>query len=257
MLSYLGRGSRFYGLHPIPVCRRTAWEFQAVLKGRIGITLPQGASPLQSRRLWISPPGHAHGWTGSGNDEAQVAVFHFVSAPEILRQAVDEKGFLEVPLSTGTVRRLFLLAKSVERYWRHPAAEMMIYYEHALMELSMIFCEANIQLKENTEKSITEKKVDQAIAWYAERVADNPSLPDVAVAVGVSVAHLRRLFGSVLQTSPKHIMDQVRFQRAIQLMSNRSLKLETISEKCGFTSASAFSRAFKGKFGCPPALWRV
>ncbi|MFM8716248.1 MAG: helix-turn-helix transcriptional regulator [Spartobacteria bacterium] len=78
----------------------------------------------------------------------------------------------------------------------------------------------------------------------------------MARATGVSTAHLRRLFHQVLHASPNQIMDQMRFQRAMQLMSDPAIKLESVGEQCGFGSASAFSRAFKTKFGCAPQVWR-
>jgi len=74
---------------------------------------------------------------------------------------------------------------------------------------------------------------------------ENPAFPQVARAVGVSSVHLRRLFHEVLQASPTQIMDQLRFQRAMQLMSDSSMKLEVVGYRCGFGSASVFSRAFR------------
>ncbi len=117
-------------------------------------------------------------------------------------------------------------------------------------------CESNAFRTLKKQESFSKNHVDAAIMWYAERMDENPSLLEVAKATGVSLAHLRRLFHEVLQTSPKNILDQLRFQRAMQLMSDINMKLETISERCGFGSASAFSRAFKIKFGCSPESWR-
>jgi transcriptional regulator GlxA family with amidase domain len=98
--------------------------------------------------------------------------------------------------------------------------------------------------------------VNAAIVWYAKRMEENPAFPEIARAVGVSAPHLRRLFHQVLHASPNRIMDQMRFQRAMQLMSDPAIKLESVGEQCGFGSASAFSRAFKMKFGCAPQVWR-
>ena len=133
---------------------------------------------------------------------------------------------------------------------------MMICYEHALMALSLIVCEAFASRAGDAYASYPQSRVNAAIIWYAERMAENPAFPEVARAVGVSTAHLRRLFHEVLQTSPNQIMDQLRFQRAMLLMSDPAMKLEAVGYQCGFASASAFSRAFKTKFGCSPQSWR-
>ena len=256
MLIYLGTGERRYGEKPLPPHQRRPWEFQVVLRGKIGVLLPEGAQPLAPARLWIFPPERAHGWIGEKGKAAQVAVFHFVSVPELLSRLLPSKGYFEIELNRQNLRKIRELASEVERYWNRPAPGMMICYEHTLMALSLIVCEAFASRAEESPASYPKSRVNAAIAWYAERMAENPPFPDVARTIGVSTAHLRRLFHEVLQASPSQIIDQLRFQRAMQLMSDPAMKIETVGYQCGFASASAFSRAFKMKFGCSPQSWR-
>jgi len=256
MLIYLGTGERRYGEQPLPPHHRRAWEFQAVLRGKIGVLLPEGGQPLASARLWIFPPDHLHGWSGEKGKPAQVAVFHFLSVPELLNRLLPSEGYFEIELNRQNLRKIRELANEVERYWNHPAPGMMICYEHTLMALSLIVCEAFASRVGESHAGYPKSRVNAAIAWYAERMAENPAFPDVARAIGVSSAHLRRLFHEVLQASPTQIIDQLRFQRAMQLMSDPAVKIEAVGYQCGFTSASAFSRAFKTKFGCSPQSWR-
>jgi len=254
MLIYLGTGERRYGDNPMAFQRRRAWEFQAVLKGKIGLSLPEGVQPMQARRLWISPPGHTHGWMGEKGRAAEVAVFHFPSAPELLSRLLNPMGFLEIALNRRGIQQIRELARKVESYWNRPAPGMMICYEHALMSLSLIACE--VSQPEDAGQSYQQSRVNAAILWYAKQMEENPAFPEMARAAGVSTAHLRRLFHQVLHASPNQIMNQMRFQRAMQLMSDPAMKLESVSDRCGFGSASAFSRAFKSQFGSSPQSWR-
>ena len=256
MLIYAGTGERRYGDTPLAPQRRRAWEFQAVLKGKIGALLPGGPQPVKARSLWIFPPGHCHGWVGEKNRGAQVAVFHFLSAPELLTRLLDRQGFLEIALDQGSLHQISEITAKVRRYWNHPSPGMMICYEQALLALSLIGVEAFEADTVKQRESYPKSRVNAAILWYADRMTENPAFPQVARAVGVSTAHLRRLFHEVLQASPKQIMDQLRFQRALQLMSDPEIKLEEVGFQCGFTSASVFSRAFKSKFGASPQAWR-
>lgn len=256
MLSYLGFGERRYGDAPNRVYDRRFWEFQAVVQGAIGMTLPQGPSLLRRRCLWLSPPRHLHGWAGEKGCAAEVAVFHFVSIPESLQLALPPGEAVEISLTSGDCRRLRLLMHRALQYWKHPAPGMMICYEHILMELSLMVFERMVHPAHPANKQLAERKVGQALQWYSEKIADNPSLQDVAQVVGTSPSHLRRLFHEVLQTSPKAIFDQLRFQRAMQLMTDSGIKLESVAQACGFESPSTFSRAFKLKFGCSPDMWR-
>jgi AraC family transcriptional regulator len=257
MLIYLGTGERRYGENPLGVQRRRAWEFQAVLKGRIGVVLPEGAQPLLAERLWIFPPGHLHGWVGEKSRPAQVAVFHFLAVPEPLKQLIGPRGFIETELNRRDLREIHSLAQSVTRYWRNPMPGMTICYERALMSLSLLTFENSGARLHSGPASHHQDRVNAAIQWYAERMETNPSFQDIAAAAAVSPAHLRRLFHEVLQASPNQIMDQLRFQRAMQLMADPGVKLEEVSYRCGFSCASAFSRAFKIKFGCSPQSWRA
>lgn len=256
MLIYLGTGERRYGVKPVHPDRRRGWEFQAVLRGKIGLINHHGPESLKTKRLWIFPPKHLHGWIGDKDKKAEVVVFHFLAVPEILRRLFEKEAILEIELSSKDIQRIRELSVKVARYWNHPTPGIMLSYEHALTELSLMACESTAYRTSKLQESFAKKRVDAAILWYAERIEESPELPEIARATGISTAHLRRLFHEVLQTSPKNIMDQIRFQRALQLMSDANIKLETISEKCGFGSASAFSRAFKIKFGCPPESWR-
>jgi len=256
MLYYLGDGARRYGRRPIPIHQRPAWEFQAVLKGKIGLLLPGGTQPLHRRRLWIFPPNHAHGWRGQENAVAEVSVFHFPYVPEPLRQQFRGREFLEVPLGTAQGARLRLLARQARNYWESPAPGMPLCHEQILLELSLLALEFERIHRRPSDKPPS-KPIETSLRWFSENMKHDPNLERVAQAAGVSSAHLRRLFHRTFQTSPKHLFDQLRFQRAMHLMADPAMKLESVSEQCGFGSASAFSRAFRNKFGCSPNTWRA
>lgn len=254
MLTYLGRGERRYGVQPISTSSRKYWEFQAVVAGRIQLVQEKATQPFRKRTLWVFPPGYSHGWSGEPGDVAEVVVFHFQTVPEPLRLAVPEPGYFEIRLTSHDCSRLRRLAEDVGRFWTQPAMGMTICYEHAMLELCLLALAALPQppLAPDNRRY----RVNHALKWYSDNIANNPSLPQIARASGMSTAHLRRLFHEVLQASPKQVLDQLRFQRATQLMSDPSVKLETVSEACGFGSASSFSRAFKNRLGCSPDSWR-
>lgn len=132
---------------------------------------------------------------------------------------------------------------------------MPLRHEHLLLELSLIICSHESDVPSQREAQRRER-VNAALHWFHLHMQFNPSQEEIASAAGSSPANLRRLFHEVMEDSPKKVFDQLRFQRAIHLMTDQDMKLETVSEACGFQSASAFSRAFKQKFGCCPDHWR-
>jgi transcriptional regulator GlxA family with amidase domain len=48
----------------------------------------------------------------------------------------------------------------------------------------------------------------------------------------------------------------VRLDTATDLLRDTSLPVTLIAKNVGYTSEAAFSRAFKNRYGTPPAHWR-
>lgn len=275
MLCYLGLGQRLYGLRPVHCYRRPYWEFQAVLNGSISLIREEGPDLLRQKHLWLCSPQFAHGWMGEGKKSAEVAVFHFLGLPEPLNQLATQKGCLELKLSDAQCQRLHELALGAQHFWKRPAPGMLLYQQHLLLELSWLVYSAShpstrpeqgADLQQTSSKMHSSaqsrlpqghERVNSALHWFQAHLAENPGLEDVARAVGLSSSQLRRLFQANMDASPKKVFDQLRFQHAMELMSDPNCKLSTIGEACGFDSASAFSRAFKHKFGTSPDKWRA
>jgi len=55
---------------------------------------------------------------------------------------------------------------------------------------------------------------------------------------------------------PATYLAHVRLDAATDLLRSTSLPVTLIAENVGYTSEAAFSRAFKHRYGTPPARWR-
>ena len=55
---------------------------------------------------------------------------------------------------------------------------------------------------------------------------------------------------------PAAYLAYVRLDAATDLLRDTSLPVALIAENVGYTSEAAFSRAFKNRYGSPPARWR-
>jgi AraC-like DNA-binding protein len=53
------------------------------------------------------------------------------------------------------------------------------------------------------------------------------------------------------------LLDAVRTELATRYIGNRDRPLATVSELLGFSAQSAFSRWFRGRFGCSVSQWRA
>jgi len=260
MLTLFKSRVRRYDTEPVQSAARKNWEFQAVISGRIARTDRTGklSEGLKSNTLWLSPRFSEHWWTGEPNAAAHIIVLHFRYIPDVLLRSIEkEVNGISVTLSDEQCERLRVLAEQVGQYWSNPAPGMMLCYEHVLLELSLMVYELWIKTDPPSKQSRARDCVEDAIAWYTEHMQSNPSLEDVADVVHVSSAHLRRLFHDFLGASPKRILDQVRYERVMRMLTDTDIKLVSIARECGFDQQSSFTRAFTNRFGCSPSVMRL
>lgn len=89
---------------------------------------------------------------------------------------------------------------------------------------------------------------------YIEKNYSNAEISNKALAdaCNISEVYLRKLFLKNLKVTPKQYLSEIRLSKAKQLLADGILKINAISEKCGFTSPCNFSRFFKEQTGISP-----
>lgn len=257
MLRYLGFGLRRFGLHPHKPLARMNWEIFAIIAG--SCTPVVGASEekrLRASTLWVFPPGSAHGWESPKRTVAEVAVFHFGSVPSQLAAAVRERGHLELPLRPADCRRLRSLARTLEPDFREPNNFSNLIFQGALIELTLLALRKLPERREPLPAGHAKQIAESAKEWYAANLHDNPAIDDVARRVHVSPSTLRRIFSRALRERPLRVFARLRLEAAMRLMTETTLKLDTIATECGYSSTSDFCRAFKRGMSVTPSVWR-
>ena len=78
---------------------------------------------------------------------------------------------------------------------------------------------------------------------------------DVANALGMSRVHLNRKLKAENSPSPSDLIKKMRMDLAAEMLKEGSASISEIAAKCGFSSASYFSSAFKEYFGVAPAAY--
>lgn len=259
MLTIFKQGIRDYAAKPSVVRNpRPMWEFQAVVHGEIARINPQSPEKMifHSNSLWLSPPGSTHGWKGRPGAPAEVVVFHTRHLPELLRERVKQQEFTRITLDEQALHQVIYLAERTARHWQKPSIGMLLFSDAVVSELSCLIFE-KIASNRSCIVDTGAAQVNRAMEIYGERMRWNPSLKSVAKEVGVSVAHLRRLFHQHMGKSPKAIFGQMRERRIIQLLTDSNYSLEAIAEETGFSESSALSRAFKARLGYAPSTIRI
>jgi AraC-like DNA-binding protein len=249
MLNYQNSGVIDYSKKPVRIYRRNAWEFQACLAGAITAELPggrldaQGESPV----FWAFPPTLAHGWRGQR--PAERVVFHHTVVPEELERLVPPRGYYRVVLTPTDCDRIRMLAECAYGIASRPTELAYLQTRAMAAELSlMVLCE--VTPRPISSRSLAYDRTEQAMAWYRENMALAPTFREIAQAVYVSPAHLRRLFHDARGESPQATFKRMRMETAVELLSDRGL--EEVAVLVGLSSGSALSRAIKAQYGLPP-----
>lgn len=86
----------------------------------------------------------------------------------------------------------------------------------------------------------------------------NPRLSNEFLAnqAQLSEVYFRRLFKLNYGVSPKQYLQQLRIEKAKELLQNDNLSITKIAEECGYSSVYHFSKIFKEKVGHNPAEYR-
>jgi AraC-like DNA-binding protein len=140
----------------------------------------------------------------------------------------------------GAARRLFFEAKVLEGF-----AEL-------LHRLEGGEAEPRLQAISSWERS----RVFEAQDVLVGRVADPPSLPELARLVGLPAKRLDRLFREVFGTTPFGWVRDYRLTLAKQLLTEESLPIKQVAHRLGYANVHNFTHAFKARFGIPPGALR-
>jgi AraC family transcriptional regulator, glycine betaine-responsive activator len=101
-----------------------------------------------------------------------------------------------------------------------------------------------------------EPRVAKAIRLMEERIDAPPSIEAIARRVGVTPRTLETLFRKSVGTTPGAYFLTLRLNAARRLLVDARLSAAEIAVRTGFSSTSAFSRAFKARFGESPRAAR-
>ncbi len=103
---------------------------------------------------------------------------------------------------------------------------------------------------------VMEPRVAAAIRIMEDHLDEPVSVIKIAQSLQVSIRMLEMLFKLALQYSPGTYYRHLRLQAARRLITETRLPILEIGLRTGFSSLSAFSRAFKNQFGKSPVAWR-
>jgi len=108
------------------------------------------------------------------------------------------------------------------------------------------------------EKKYSElnKLLRDSIDYIHTNYTESITIEDIAVKFGVSRSKYCQLFKQVTGTTFHKYLNDIRREKATQLLMENEMTLEEIAEKTGFTDASCLYRNFMSHYGVSPGKYR-
>ena len=100
------------------------------------------------------------------------------------------------------------------------------------------------------------KRASEAMIAAVDAGEEDPSMAELALMVGLSAHHFCHSFVRSTGLPPQRWMTRRRMERAVGLLGDHSLSLTDIAITLGYTSQSAFGRAFARVTGLAPSARR-
>lgn len=94
---------------------------------------------------------------------------------------------------------------------------------------------------------------EQARLLLDARLADPPSVPELARTIGLNETDLRRSFKAAFGTTIIDYLRDRRLEVARMLVLRRELSVASIAYRVGFASPANFATAYRRRFGRPPS----
>ncbi|MCR5470316.1 MAG: AraC family transcriptional regulator [Prevotella sp.] len=117
----------------------------------------------------------------------------------------------------------------------------------------MYSLERNIELNKNTAQV---NMIGRARMRIRETLESNYSIQELAEELGVSYSNFRKLFKEHTGLSPALYQQDLRLQRAKELLSTTALSIKEIAYSLNFDSPDYFSSKFRAKTGMKPSQFR-
>lgn len=132
---------------------------------------------------------------------------------------------------------------------RYYESLVILYYAELLMLIHRYLEEVFVPIGAN-------ENLKYAIDYLRKHYRENIKMTEVARTLEISERYLRKLFMQKLHLSPLDYLNQLRVNKAIELMKNTELSLKEIGFACGFNSSQHFCRVFKQQVGINPRDFR-
>jgi AraC-like DNA-binding protein len=255
-----------------------------VVEGEGWLSCPDGShNPIGPNWLIVIPTGTVHSLETPEDFEHELRIdctpsgppVHYIVAGESPAEMVVGCGTLNVRygesiglfdhlaqvlvVDLSEIAEVPLLFQSLIQEQTHGAPGTPI-VQGAIMTQLLVHMLRNLAVQSDSNLAWLNALKDPRLARAIDLILADPGAPHSVESLAESVNMSRSAFAKHFQDaffkSPMKLVNQVRLQRAAKMLDSGALPVEQVAQRCGFSSRSHFSKAFKQHTGLSPAEFR-
>jgi AraC family transcriptional regulator len=112
-------------------------------------------------------------------------------------------------------------------------------------------------MNERTTQSDYAERLERVFRWLADHLDDTLDLARLADVACLSPYHFHRVYRAMQSETAADTVRRLRLHRAAVELITGELSVARVARRAGYGSQEAFTRAFKGAYGVPPARYRA
>jgi len=220
-------------------------ELLHVVKGSVPIVVDGKSHVLQAGETVVLFPYLTHAYENAPEAEVLILLFD----PRLT--AFDTTFLTKKPVCshTGSARLYPLLDRAVEMLKRGRPKTAMAYVNATLGELLEI-------LELVPADGPTGDMTVQVLSYCTENFTEDITVKTLAQALFISESYVSKLFARNLGCGFRTYINDLRVQKAQQLLESSDLSIGQIMSACGFQNQSSFNRVFREITGTSPRQYR-
>lgn len=177
------------------------------------------------------------------NLNAETGENNFVPTPVFLFS--EENRLIKIVNNVRIMRAVQRIVNELEVKSPYFQYLVVMYYAELLILIYRYMDEAYLPI-------CTNESLKKAIAYIRLNSHLDININNVAAYAGISERYLRNLFSQYLNLSPLDYLNQIRINKAVELLRNTEMSVKEVCFQCGFQSPQYFSRIFKQQMGVSP-----
>ena len=223
---------------------RSHWLLHFVVSGKGVFKTPRGTNHISQGQMFIIKPYEVTYYEADEKDPWTYYWIGFVSENP-LPPLITANDTVELPY----LKDLFIAACETEHF---KDGETNGAYENYLC--GIIYQLLGLMMRvSGVSVDTSARYVEPAISMIKSEYQNQLSVSSIAKRLHINRCYLSELFKAATGISPKKYLENVRMQRAAELLSGMKLSVTVTAASVGYPDVFSFSRAFKRYYNCSPS----